>query len=237
MMGVALVNLGKPESYPTWYQALPKNIESYSGYWFAVGDWALSEGNAVGAVRALAEATRRDPNEPAYWALLAVALRKWHVENPDSDAIDYPLVANAIVQRQTDLLTLRDQFSAFKGDGQKSQSLALEVAKTLSKLGRRWESEAWLAIATTLRDDPSVELAPFRQEVLQSLAADRDWQSTRDHPEVALRSFEIRTAERPAEASRHGGSDTGSPAHDGCETDSNAGGVELAWAFVLRSHR
>lgn len=186
MLGIAMVSQGKWESLPDWYDSLPEGTSDFSGYWFAVGDWALATGDAEGAVRALTEATRRNPNESAYWALMAAALRQRHDQQPDSNRFDYNAVSGAVVNRQKDLLQLRDQFAEFKGDGQKSQSLAFEVAATLTELGRLWEAEAWLAIASTLPSDPTAKLAVLRQQVVQKLTADRDWQSQSEHPELAF---------------------------------------------------
>lgn len=186
MLGISLVAQGKQESLSNWYRNAPQGTEDHSGYWYAVGNWALSQVDTEGAVRCLTEATRRAPNESSYWSALTSALHSWRSDHPMSAAIPYDEVIEAVVKRQTNLLALRDQFAAFKGDGQASQSLAFEVAKTLNELGRLWESEAWLAVATTLKDDPSGEVVGYRQQVMEQLAADRQWQQQRGHPEIAF---------------------------------------------------
>lgn len=194
MLGIALVAQGKREALPGWYQSLPDGMTGYAGYWVAIGDWALGEGNSEGAVRALAEATRRAPNESSYWAMLLTALRQWGVENPESGAIDVVAVSDAMILRQTNLLLLRDQFAAFKSGGQTSQSSALQIARTLADLGRLWESEAWLAIGTTLQEDLTDELKPYRDQVVAQLRKERDWQSLVGHPEL---SFDFSKFSRP----------------------------------------
>ncbi len=186
MLGVALVAQGKRDALSEWHESVAEGAYNYSGYWIALGDWASSKGDLEGAVRAMSEATRLAPNESAYWPMLATALRQWQSQNPTSDEFDMEAVAAGITDRQTDLLTLRDQFAAFKGDGQTSQKKAVSIAKTLSELGRLWEAEAWLAVATTLQEDPAPELTSFRESVIQRLTDDRDWQSTQFHPELAF---------------------------------------------------
>jgi tetratricopeptide (TPR) repeat protein len=186
MLGVALVALGQTDQLDSWYRHLPEPTRRYSGYWLAMGQWSASRDDWDGAVRAMAEATRLAPNEPAYWAMLSDSLRQWQAAHPTSDTIDVDLVLETILNRQALLLALRDEFAAFKSQGQTSQSLAVKVAKTLHELGRHWESEAWLAVATNLPDEISTELSSFRQQVMQTLASDRDWQSRSGHPEIAF---------------------------------------------------
>mgnify|MGYP001555947860 CR=1 FL=1 len=193
MLGTALVATGKLDEVPNWFSGLPPDTPDYSGYWTAVGDWSIANGQTSEAVRAFAEATRRSANETSIWARLAEALQKLLREQaelsaPERQRIDCDLeaIAAGIDRRRKDLFELQEKFARFRIGEFRSQTDAVEIAATLLDLGRVWEAEAWLAVAIQLPDDPSQALANLRQQAVRRLSADRDWQSRQGYPELAF---------------------------------------------------
>ncbi len=193
MLGVALIAEGKLDAVPSWFSQLPQDTPDYSGYWVAVGDWAIATGQTAGAVRAFAEATRRSPNDSGLWAQLGEAIRALKAEQAqttkeasDYASFDFDAVAAGIDQRRTDLLQLRERFATFRIGDYRSQKVAVDIAKKLLDLGRVWEAEAWLAVATQLPDEPSEEWTTLREQAIGRLTSDRAWQSRQDHPELAF---------------------------------------------------
>ncbi len=193
MLGVTLIAEGKLDAVPSWFSRLPQNTPNYSGYWVAVGEWAIATGQTAGAVRAFAEATRRSPNDSGLWAQLGEAVRTLKAEQErtanevsDSATFDFEAVAAGIEKRSTDLLELRERFAKFRIGDYRSQKIAADIARTLLDLGRIWEAEAWLAVATQLPDEQSDELTTLRENAIRRLASDRDWQSRQGHPELAF---------------------------------------------------
>ncbi|WP_231741669.1 FG-GAP-like repeat-containing protein [Stieleria varia] len=194
LLGYALVAQGKTQSLPEWFDALPGDADELAGYWLALGENALSHGETLAAVRAFAQATRRSPNDSFAWTRLADAIATLQSNTkPSSDnvpidlnGIDLEAVASAIARRRESLLELRDRFSEFRDGHQTSQTRAVQVAKPLFDLGRFWEAEAWLAIATTLPDEKTNEATELRESVLASLSKDPVWQSTQGHPELSF---------------------------------------------------
>ncbi len=69
--------------------------------------------------------------------------------------------------------------------GATSQTLATDVAEVLFVLGRVWEAEAWSAVATTLSEEPSRELAGLREEIVEQLRRDSGW-FAKDTPALAI---------------------------------------------------
>ena len=193
MHGVALTAMGNTDALSDWFAGLPAGTSQYSGYWVALGEWSLAAGQTTAAIRAFAEATRRAPNDSGLWSRLGGAIRSWIAKRgEDTSGLDaatdreFASVIRAIDERNTDLLALRERFARFRIGEYRSQSVAVEIGKVLLRLGRVWESEAWLALATQLPDDPSTELARVRQQAIDRLTSNRDWQSLDGHPELAF---------------------------------------------------
>ena len=203
MLGQALATQGKTDQIAKWHKSLPSDVRQWSGYWIAVGQWATSNGQVIAAVRAFTEASRRAPNDAAILSRLGAALRL-HVDqsqgrgpaataNADTSDVDVDQIIRSVEKRQDHLLQLRERFTRFKIGEQRSQSVAVEVADSLLKLGRYWEAEAWLAIAVGLPEEPSDEITGFREIVIRRLSDDRRWQSVRGRLELTfdLQGFPI----------------------------------------------
>lgn len=190
LLGKALVVQGKTEQLPSWLQEAPQGTSNHAGYWIALGDWALEQGQTVAAIRGFAEATRRNPNESFAWARLANAIAEQQraIESADRSVREsqHKLsdIAAGIANRRERLLELRQRFSSFVDGNQNSQTAATEIALTLADLGRLWEAEAWLAIATTLPEQSFANLDEERRGIVENLSIDSDWQHTDRHPEL-----------------------------------------------------
>lgn len=201
MLGVALITQGKVDEVPRWYSNLPADAADYAGYWVTIGQWAVATNQTAVAVRAFAEATRRSPNDSGIWARLGGAMRRWKAEQ-DAKGVDPPPsfdlaeVTAGIDRRNTDLLELRDRFATFRSGDLQNQRMACEISKELLDLGRIWEAEAWLAVAAQLPAERSGDLAALREEAIRQLRLDRDWQSRREHPELA---FDVKQFPLPSE--------------------------------------
>ncbi len=201
MLGRALVVQGKLEAIPEWFDRLPEATSNYAGYWITLAAQAEASGNTPGVIRALGEAARRAPNDTAVWTKLSAALRTLQLQqdrnsaSPDDFAdVDFDAIATSIDHRTKDLLDLRKHFSLFAIENDRNQRVAVMIARKLLDLGRNWEAEAWLAVATTLRNEPADDLNELHREAVQRLQADRSWQSSRDHPEL---SFDLTRFPRP----------------------------------------
>lgn len=189
LLGRALVAQGKSAAFADWFRRLPDGVSEFPGYWLVLGESSLLRDETAAAARAFAEATRRNPNDGFAWTRLADAiatLRFGEDKNELPDTVDLDLVADSIAKRREDLLQLRERFSQFRDGRQDSQTRAVQIAETLFDLGRYWESEAWLAIASTLPSEPTDRVSMLRDEVLEALRVDPVWQSQRGHPELSF---------------------------------------------------
>ncbi len=186
LLGQVLVEQQQLDEIPQWFQDAPAGSDEFPDYWLTLGDWATNHDQQPEAARAYWEATRRDPNDPNAWSRLALTLRRI-----SSVAADQPLPftekeLSDMDKRVADLLEMRKHLFGFDKSGRKSQRYAIETAKNLESLGRNWEAEAWSAAATTLKDDPSDEIEPVRQSIIQQLRQDPSWLSTVGRPALKL---------------------------------------------------
>lgn len=200
LLARALVAQGKYEALTEWSKSVPSRAEGDAGYWIGLGALANEAGDVAGAVRAFAEASRLAPNDVIAWSHLGKAIRRWEATSSDTNTAaktpDLLSVAAAVDQRANDLIELRDCFTDFVIEGNQTQSSAVEIARQLLELGRFWEAEAWLAVATTITQGPADELKSMRQLAIRGLTADRQWQSQRDRAEF---SFELEPFPIPAD--------------------------------------
>ncbi len=186
LLGQILVAQAKVDEIPDWYELAPPDSDQQVDYWLTMGDWAASHNQHAWAARGYWEATRRDPNHSTAWWRLALAIRRLRDSGAElADAVSEDQL-HRIDQRIANLLLLRKQFTSFFWSGYESQRYATEVARTLSKLGRQWEAEAWAAAATNLTKDPSDELTTLRDSIIRKLRRESNWYSIRSNPELAI---------------------------------------------------
>ncbi|EMI22895.1 ASPIC/UnbV domain-containing protein [Rhodopirellula maiorica SM1] len=172
-----------PDSIPASAAQTPTEVESYVRYWIALGDWAICQSMTEVAVRCYWEGTRRDANNSECWIKLSSSLQRLSGQHPGPEC--NANIRN-VQQRASLLNRLDQQIREFTSAGANSQRLAIGIAKTLWKLGRRWESEAWAAIALTFKRDRTDDAAEYRSSVVQTLRRDTPWQVTQTHPELTL---------------------------------------------------
>ena len=186
LLGQALVIDNRLQDLHDWIERAPAESESYPSYWLTLGDWAAERGQVDRAARSYWEATRRDPNDSAAWMRLASSVRQMQDAGSDHAGLVTPEQLSHVQKRIEHLLSLREHYKSFEFSSYESQLMATEIARDLSGLGRSWEAEAWAAVATTLRSEPSPELASLRLAIVEDLRRDADWLSTSKSPELSM---------------------------------------------------
>lgn len=184
--GQVLMDQRRLEEVGRWIANASVDCGKLTDYWLTLGDWAVEYGQQPQAVKAYWEATRRDPNNSTAWTRLAQSIRRLHGDQEDNPRVASDEQLKDIDQRIADLLELRKQYYRFNHGGQKSQLDATRVAEKLMSLGRNWEAEAWTAIGTTLKQDPSEKLTSLRRTILGKLKADTSWLSKHGHPALVM---------------------------------------------------
>ena len=182
MLGQAMVDGQQWEALEAWNEMAPALCTKHLDYWLTLGDWASHAGKEESAVRAYWQATLLAPNRSVPWDRLAKAMRKV----PANKIPDKKMYLAAIERRLRDLLELSQRYYRFSASHLESQRLATHVAESLLKLGQYWEAEAWAAVATTLTKDPSDDLLPLRQAVIEKIKQDPSWLASKGFPERTL---------------------------------------------------
>jgi tetratricopeptide (TPR) repeat protein len=186
LLGQALVLDNRLDELHDWIKVAPVQCESYPSYWLTLGDWAADRGQLDRAARSYWEATRRDPNDGAAWMRLVASLQQIQDAGSDLAGLVTPGQLSSAQKRIEHLLSLRQHYKSFEFSSYESQREATEIARDLSDLGRNWEAEAWAAVATTLRSEPSPELASLRLAIVEDLKRDASWFSASKSPELAM---------------------------------------------------
>ncbi|WP_197454234.1 FG-GAP-like repeat-containing protein [Stieleria varia] len=187
LLGQTLMEQRRIDEIPAWADAAPVDCREHADYWLTIGDWAASFDKHQQAARAYWEATRRDPNDSNAWIRLSQALRSVRSSQAvdDSNAVSDAQL-HAIEARIERLLKLRAHYYDFTWEGKDRQANAVAIADDLFALGRTWEAEAWTAVATTMKKEPTSRLGELRKEVLARLSKDPSWISPIDQPSLAL---------------------------------------------------
>ncbi|MFK8111378.1 MAG: FG-GAP-like repeat-containing protein [Rubripirellula sp.] len=172
LLGRALAASRKEGRVEQWAVDQPPTIEAYCDYWIAAGDWARGKERHAAAVRAYWEATKRDPDMVEAWSKLSTALQQLQ-----SQGTEFPQAAKESVElRATRLSTFAQLKDRFERTGSISRATVVDIAKTLSQLGRLWEAEAWASIALTLPEDESAMAKETRNEIVARLSKETPWQ-------------------------------------------------------------
>ncbi len=182
LLGEAYVRSGDFSPLSKWADRLQGNYENEVGYWVTMGEWKSQLNDHAGSARAYWKASRLDPLALAAWQGLREELghlpsHEFQVSEETNDAI-----GNRI-EELGHLKQVKDRFVKSRSI---SRELAVEISTVLVNLGRLWEAEAWLAIATKLPDDPSVDVDAARQAVQSRLTVNTPWQLDDGHVEMQL---------------------------------------------------
>ncbi len=181
LLGEAYVDAGHFESLEVWAERLQGDYEFEVGYWVTMGKWSSHHDNHPAALRAFWEATKLDSLALEGWQGLRqeldLSLDEFRVPDSTNKAID---------DRIEDLRSLKRAKDRYVKSRSISRALAKEISSTLVRLGRLWEAEAWLAIATKLPEDPNVDIETARQSVQSLLTVNTPWQLHHGHAEIEL---------------------------------------------------
>ncbi|MGC6442760.1 MAG: FG-GAP-like repeat-containing protein [Rubripirellula sp.] len=183
LLGRVLAGNENWKSLEKWASTVTSEVAGYPEYWLALGDWARNENDFEKAARCYWEATRIDGELAEPWTKLSLALRQAEgiSEQPQASVANKnrlitPSLVAAINGRSEMLSQLNQQRQKFERSGSVSRETAIEIAKTLNALGRKWEAEAWCSVALLLPEDDSVPVQEFRNEILQQLTRETPWQ-------------------------------------------------------------
>ena len=163
-------------------QTCDEDAQSFAAYWIAMGDWAREKELHDQAARCYWEATRADPDYAVGWVKLNSSLQQMPSEQQPLS----PAEQQAIQSRASLLSRFSQQLNRFERSGKISREMAVDIAKSLSDLGRLWEAEAWAANALTLPKDESVPVEKVRGDIVKLLSKSTPWQTTDVFPEFSV---------------------------------------------------
>ncbi|TWT52760.1 tetratricopeptide repeat protein [Rubripirellula amarantea] len=182
LYGRALMELGKIDAMQDWYVKRPQDAQSSPQYWFVVGMWAEERGDHGGAARAYCEAAlRQGANDSETLTHLIASLRRIGRE----DDVQH------VAKRNEHLTQLHDLTKTLYERDTQSQKVAMQVAETMSRLGRVWEAEGWARFALTLRDDRLSDAKDRYLAIRSRLSPETPWDSSSVVEELKRQSLEL----------------------------------------------
>ena len=164
--GRALSELNRTDAIKAWSRDLPKGIDEEPQYWLALGGLAEQRGELPKAARAYWNAAILDENNGE--ALLKLSVSLSQLGKPDE--------AQALAQRAAGITALRDGVDSLLSWKNNSQSAAVEIARDLDGLGRRWEATAWLQAAYPMTQNKQPDFREIYQSIRSSLSGNTPWQ-------------------------------------------------------------
>ncbi|OUW84297.1 MAG: hypothetical protein CBD74_04535 [Saprospirales bacterium TMED214] len=172
LYGRALKELQRRTELSDWFKGVPAGIESQPQYWLTLGEVAEQNGNLPMAARAYWKATLLDENNGE--ALLKLSISLAQLDQPDK--------ARRLAERAAGITALRDGVDSLLSWKNNSQSDAVNIARGLDAIGRRWEATAWLQAAFRMNQNPQQDLASIYKSVRSTLTGATPWQI----PELAV---------------------------------------------------
>ncbi len=166
LYGRALVELNEAESVEKWSHSLPQEIEAYSQYWMAAGDWAFRHGSMEQAARAYWSAVRLNENDPEALTGLSISLTKLGRKEK----------AELAARRAEKIAALRSHTATLGTWDFDSQSAVVDLALTLQELGRPWEATNWLMIGYSMKQHPDPRLEQTLRAIRNDLTGATPWQ-------------------------------------------------------------
>ena len=172
LYGSALHELQRTVALSDWFKGVPSGIESQPQYWLTLGGVAEQNRKLPMAARAYWKATLLDENNGEALLKLSVTLAQ----------LDQPDQARRLAERAAGITALRDGVDSLLSWKNNSQSDAVNIARGLDALGRRWEATAWLQAAFRMNQNPQQDLASIYKSVRSTLTGATPWQI----PELAV---------------------------------------------------
>ncbi|MDV6034870.1 MAG: hypothetical protein F9B45_33220 [Phycisphaera sp. RhM] len=166
LYGRALAEQNKTVAVEQWSQSLPRDIETYSHYWMAAGNWASRHGSIDQAARAYWSAVRLNENDLEALQGLASALTQ----------LGRTEQAERVARRGENIAALRSHLATLSSWDLESQSTVVDLAQTLEQLGRRWEATNWLMVGATMKQHPDPEFEKTFRAIRERLTGSTPWQ-------------------------------------------------------------
>jgi tetratricopeptide (TPR) repeat protein len=166
LYGRSLVELDDTESVVKWSQSLPREIEAYSHYWMASGNWAYRHGSVDQAARAYWSAVRLNEDDPEPLGGLSITLAKLGRREQ----------AELVARRAEKLAALRGHVAELGAWDFDAQSAVVDLALTLHELGRDWEATNWLIIGASMKQHLDPRLTETLRRIRDQLTGATPWQ-------------------------------------------------------------
>lgn len=183
LYGRSLAMLGQEKQLAKWRESIGQTELSADGY-FALSRYYQEHQQLALSVEATAKAIELRPNDPTLLAEMTMLLKQMDADIDQNEQVTRTL--KSLEDRRELLAKLLVEATSFSHDGHDDPIKAMAVARTLDRLGRRWEAEAWSAVAVALVEASDVdeetleELEATRKAIVASLSLDTPWQSEVD---------------------------------------------------------
>jgi tetratricopeptide (TPR) repeat protein len=162
----AIVELDDPQAIAAWSESLPSGIESHPQYWLAAGIWAERNAAPEQAAAAFWRAARLQENDGEALSRLSASLAR----------LGQSSQSQSVAWRAAKINSLRAGVDSLLEWHKDSQSAAVQIARTLDELGRRWEATAWLQAAFRMTRNKDPQLEAIYQSVRGQLTGKTPWQ-------------------------------------------------------------
>ncbi len=194
LAGRCLADAESSDRLQSWIRDCPIQARQSSDYWLTVGDWAASSSSASSSSSDLAAyaywfAVEIDPDDPE-------AMRKLNSRIDDLFGLPDSVV-QAVRDRHSQLAKLNQATQQFFYGSSQTPQDVMEISQALSRLGRKWEAEAWLTLSLSGRlaigsitEETRTELETLRRRILSDVNRQTPWQSAW-LPESRLSEFQL----------------------------------------------
>ena len=166
LWGRALVELGRFDELEDWASDLPAGIEQCVDYWMAMGSYAETLQELEKAAAAFHQVLLLNANHPEALSRLSVLLGR----------LDKKDEAETVALRSTEITQLRTHVDSLISWNNNSQQAAVKVARSLDRLGRLWESAAWLLAAYPMTQNLDDQTKATFESTRARLDAQTPWQ-------------------------------------------------------------
>jgi tetratricopeptide (TPR) repeat protein len=166
LWGRSLVELDRHDELQQWVAQLPKGIEQCVDYWMAMGIHAEKRDKLEQAAGAFQRVLLMNANHPEALNRLSLLLGR----------IGQKKEAERVAARAAEVGRLRTHVDSLISWKTNSQESAVQIGKSLERLGRQWEATAWLAVAYTMTQNLDSGTASTFQAMRSRLSATTPWQ-------------------------------------------------------------